>query len=342
MIIQIKEQLVAEPTKKNNLWIGFDLGGTKMLAIAFDNNYKVLARERKKTKTQENSVLSIERIIKTIRNTLSQISAESINPAGIGIGVPGTLDLNKGIILEAPNLGWKKMPLKALLEKEFSCPVVLSNDVDAGVYGEYRFGSAKNTKSVLGIFPGTGIGGGLIYNGDIYSGEKTSCLEIGHIPVVQNGIPCGCGRNGCLETVASRLAIAAAAAMAVFRGEAPNLAKITGTDIANIRSGALAQSIAAGDKKIELIVRNAAQILGRSIGGIINILAPQIVVLGGGLVEAMPELYLQEVQTTARQIAMPSFADIYKIVVASLGDDATAMGAAAWTRKFFEQSINKK
>lgn len=315
--------------------IGFDLGGTKMLSLVLDNEYHILGRERKKTKDKNSGELNVKRIIDTIRSSL-ELSNSSQTPGGIGIGVPGTLDLNRGVVLEAPNLGWKKVPLKEILEKEFACPVVISNDVDAGVYGEYSFGAGRKSQSVLGVFPGTGIGGGFVKNGELFTSTHTSCMEIGHMPAVADGLLCGCGRSGCLETIASRLAISAAASMAIYRGEAPNLQKISGTDISLIRSGALASAIAAGDEKIEQIVRHAAMHLGRVLGGIINLLAPQTVVLGGGLVEAMPELYLEEVRKHSRNHVMPSFENIYKIAVAELGDDATALGAAAWARKVIE------
>lgn len=315
-------------------WIGFDLGGTKMLALVLNNEYKIIARERKKTKPKDNSELKVDRIISTIRSALTSAGMSDTKLSGIGIGVPGALDLKSGTILNAPNLGWVNVPIKQLLENEFSCPVVIANDADSGVYGEYFFGAGLKSNSVLGVFCGTGIGGGFIINGDIYTSETTSCLEIGHMPAVANGTLCGCGRNGCLETVASRLAIAAAAAVAVYRGDAPNLHKlINNSDISDIRSGILAQAIAEGDKKIEQIVRNAAMYVGIVLSGVINLLAPEIIVLGGGLVQAMPDLYLEEVEKTVSQHVLPSFKKIYKILTAKLEDDATALGAAAWARK---------
>jgi glucokinase len=327
-------------TDEGAIWIGFDLGGTKMMSLVLDNNFKVLARVKKKTKSQEEELLGIDRIIKVIKTSISEYKDSPVKIAGIGLGVPGILDLNKGVILEAPNLGWKKMPVQELIEKEFSCPVVISNDVDAGVFGEYTMGAAKNFQSVLGVFPGTGIGGGFIYKGDIFTGKNNSCMEIGHITVNPNGMRCGCGRRGCLETVASRLAISAAATVAVFRGEAPNLQKIAGTDIANVKSNALAQAIKAGDQSIDFIVRQAAFQLGISIGSVINILTPEAIVLGGGLVEAMPEIYTTEVASGIKQSVMPSFEKLITLLTAKLGDDATAIGAAAWAKKRMTQ--NKK
>lgn len=316
--------------------IGFDLGGTKMLALVLNDENQILGRERRKTKEKNTSELNVNRVFETIKLSLESANLAIKSLGGIGIGVPGTLDLKNGVVLEAPNLGWKKIPLKDLLEKEFCCQVVISNDVDAGVYGEYCFGAGRDSMSVLGVFPGTGIGGGFVKNGELFTSGFASCMEIGHIPVVADGLICGCGRRGCLETVASRLAISAAASLSVYRGEAPNLQKISGTDVSLIRSGALAQAIAAGDKKIEQIVRYAAMQLGKVIGGLINILAPETVVLGGGLVEAMPEIYLEEVNKHSRNHVMPSFENIFKIVPAKLGDDATAMGAAAWACKIIQ------
>jgi glucokinase len=157
-------------------------------------------------------------------------------------------------------------------------------------------------------------------------------MEIGHMPVQADGIRCGCGRNGCLETVAGRLAISAAAAMAVYRGEAPNLQKITGTDLSNIKSGSLATAIQQGDTIIETIVMQAATLLGRTTAGVVNLLAPDIILLGGGLVEAMPELYKAEVEKAIKEHVMPVYENIFSVVVAKLGDDATALGAALWAQ----------
>ena len=321
------------PSKSNGPWIGFDLGGTKMMALVLDDNFKIIARERKRSKSQDEKSVSLDRIIKTIRTAIEQLPKPYPTLSGIGLGVPGTLDLDKGLILEAPNLGWKNTPIKEIIAKEFKCPVVISNDVDAGVFGEYSFGAAKNGNCVLGVFPGTGIGGGLVYKGNLFTGKNNSCLEFGHIPVSANGSRCGCGRYGCLETVASRLAIAAASAVAVFRGEAPNLQKLAGTDRVNIKSRSLAQAIAQGDTSIEIIVRQAARYLGRTIGGVINLLVPDTIVLGGGLVEAMPDIYMKEVDNAIKETVMPSFESLYKLMTAKLGDDATAIGAAAWAKK---------
>ena len=316
--------------EKNRYWIGFDLGGTKMLSTVYDADFNELGKERTKTKGHEGSEAGLARIATTIERSLkaSGISVEEI--AGLGMGCPGPLDLRRGVIEEAPNLGWKDVPIKEYLENTFGFSALIMNDVDAGIYGEYRFGSAKDYRTALGVFPGTGIGGGCVYEGDIITGTKSSCMEIGHVQVMPEGPLCGCGRRGCLEAVASRLVIASHAAAAAYRGYAPILLEKCGTDVSRIRSGALAASVNAGEKVIESIVRDAARHIGRAVASVVHLLSPDIIILGGGLVEAMPDLFIDEVGKAARKRVLPPFKESFEIVVAELGDDAGVLGAAAW------------
>jgi glucokinase len=301
-----------------------------MMAAAFSPEFRLLGRRRRKTKGAEGAKAGLERIVETIKDALDESKIDAKNLAGIGVGCPGNIDLDKGVIIDSANLGWHNFPIREALEKAFDCPAVVLNDVDAGVYGEYRFGAGKNARCLVGVFPGTGIGGGCIYEGKVLHGKNVSCFEIGHVQVNPQGLPCGCGRIGCLETEASRLAISAAAAMAAFRGEAPHLLAAAGTDLANIRSGTLADAIKAGDDVIKQIVARAARLIGWAVGDIVNLLAPDVVVLGGGLVEAMEGLVVEEVEKSARQRAAPPFAKTFKVTAAKLGDDAVVRGAAAW------------
>ncbi|MCE9551763.1 MAG: ROK family protein [Planctomycetes bacterium] len=313
-------------------WVGFDLGGTKMQATVYDADFRSKGSKRAKTKGSEGAAAGVERILKLIDEALSEAAVGRDRLGGLGIGCPGMLDLDRGILHDAPNLGWKDLKLKDLLEKSLGCPAVVLNDVDAGVYGEYCFGAARGAHCAVGVFPGTGIGGGCVYEGKILRGRKSSCMEIGHVQVLPEGPLCGCGRRGCLEAVASRLVIASAASAAGFRGQAPHLVEDVGTDVAAIRSGALARSIKAGDKAVEQIVRQAAKHIGVAVGNVVNLLAPDVVVLGGGLVEAMSDLFLEEVTKAAHKQGLASMVESLKIVAAKLGDDATAAGAAAWVR----------
>lgn len=316
--------------RKPPYWLGFDLGGTKMLAKVYDSQFREVGRERKRTKQHNTIEEGLERIKKAIRGALGNAGLQPADLAGIGVGFPGPVDMEKGTLLEAVNLGWEDMPLRKGLESEFGCRAFIANDVDLGVYGEYRFGAGKGARCVVGVFPGTGIGGGCVYEGKIFRGSHSSCMEIGHIQVNSHGKLCGCGHYGCLETEASRLAIAAEAAKAAYRGEAPHLRDKIGADLQEIRSAALAEAIKQGDTPVEQIVRRAAEKIGMTVGNIVTMMSPDIIILGGGLVEAMPELFVKVVRDMARETTMSPYRDSFQVVAAKLGDDAGVLGAAAW------------
>jgi glucokinase len=324
---------------EHKYWVGFDLGGSKMLAVVYDEDFRPVARKRKRTRAQGGARQGLERMITLISEALEAAGAAPERLAGIGVGCPGPLDLEKGVALEMPNLGWRKVKVKGELERAFGCMTVVANDVDAGVFGEYRLGAAKGSRCVVGVFPGTGVGGGAVYEGHIIRGARSSALEIGHVPVVRDGPLCGCGRRGCLEAVAGRLAISAAAAMAAYRGEAPFLLQNAGTDLHQIRSRALADAIAAGDKAIEAIVREAARTIGWAMAGVVNVLAPDKVLLGGGLVNDMPDLFRSEIEAALRAQVMPSYIETFKVVAAELGDDAAVIGAAALVQQAVEGAL---
>ncbi|WP_437227645.1 ROK family protein [Planctomicrobium sp. SH661] len=311
-------------------WLGFDLGGTKMLAQVYDEKWNVIAKERKRIHPGTGAKGGIERIIETIHEALKKASLTPADLLGIGIGCPGPIEMDKGLLLDLPNLGWQAVPLKERLESALGCPVAVLNDVDAGVYSEYRAGAGQGARCVIGVFAGTGIGGGCVYRGEILRGTTSSCFEIGHVQVMSNGPRCGCGQRGCLESVSSRLAIAAQCARAAYRGDAPHLLEAAGTDIAEIRSGALKSSIEAGDQVVDMIIKEAARYIGIAVGSVVNLIAPEVVILGGGLVEAMPDLFVPQVAKAANKRVMPAYRDTFKVVPATLKDDAGVLGAALW------------
>jgi glucokinase len=300
-----------------------------MLAVLFDDRFRVVGSRRRKSKGQTGVKSGVGRIVETIDQLLAETGVSASAVTGIGLGVPGMLDLNRGVLLHAPNLGWHHLPLRKTLAARFKTPVAIANDVDAGTYAEYRFGAARHTRCAVGVFPGTGIGGACIYEGRILRGKVGSCMEIGHVPVDPDGALCGCGRRGCLETVASRLAISAELAVAAYRGQAPHLLALAGTDIGEIRSGVIAAAIKAGDKCVDRVVRRAARRIGETLIGVVHLLAPDVIVLGGGLVEEMPALFLNEVRATLNKGVSDAFRSTFKVVAARCGDHATALGAAA-------------
>jgi glucokinase len=308
--------------------IGFDLGGTKLQATAVSPSFKPLATTRHKTKITSGGEEVYERIRACIKELLSKAELRGMTLRGLGVGSPGPLNPETGVILDTPNLHWKNFPLGERLSKDFGVPVAIDNDVNMGVYGEYHFGSGKGYRNVIGIFPGTGIGGGLILDGKLFRGTTGNAGELGHIIVKMDGPRCGCGRRGCLEALASRVAIAREAAALALRGHAPYLLKTCGTDLARIRSGSLADAIKAGDKQVEEVVRTAARYIGVVMGSLVNIFSPDAFVLGGGLVQKMGKLYIEETTKAMREHSFPFLASAVKVHAAALADNAVVMGAA--------------
>lgn len=324
--------------KADEYWIGFDLGGTKMLAVVYDSQFKPLGRARKKTKGHEGMKAGLNRINAVISEACDSAGIDPKNVSGLGIGCPGPLDLKRKVIREAPNLGWKDVPVGKSIADAFGFEVAVANDVDAGVFGEYQFGAGEKERCVVGIFPGTGIGGGCVYEGKLFRGANCTCMELGHIPVLTNGPLDGAGNRGSLESVASRLSIAGAAAQASYRGQAPKLRAKAGTDISEIRSGALKNSVEAGDEAVQQIVAAAADHLASGVVTIVHLLAPDVIVFGGGLIEAMGDYILPKVEKSARARILPSMRDVFRISEAKLGDDAGVMGAAALARQFVSEN----
>ncbi len=323
---------------KEENWIGFDLGGTKMLAVVYNDRFEAIGRARKKTKGHEGMKAGLARINQVIEEACTDAGIEPTDVVGLGIGCPGPLDLKRKVIREAPNLGWKDVPIGESIETRFGFPVTVANDVDSGVFGEYEFGAGRGARCVVGIFPGTGIGGGCVYEGKLFRGSNSSCMEIGHILIQPNGPLDGAGNRGSLESLASRLAIAGASAQAAYRGHAPVLREAAGTDISNIRSGALAQAVEGGDRAVIEIMTKAAEDMAVGVVTIVHLLAPDVIVFGGGLVESMGKFLLPIVEKSARKRILPSMRDCFKIVEAELGDDAAVMGAAALAKQSAAES----
>jgi glucokinase len=319
-------------------WIGFDLGGTKMQCSLFDAQLKVVDSRRKRTRSEQGVSDNLGRIENTITKLLEDNQIELGQLAGIGIGCPGPVewqngDWRSGVVRVAVNLGWDNVPIGKLLSDKFGCPTAVLNDVDAGVYGEYFDGAAKGARTAVGIFPGTGIGGGCVYDGQILRGKLLSCMEIGHIKICSSPRMGASGMTGTLETEASRLAISGELAKLAYRGEAPSLFKAAGTELSEIRSKTIAEAIDKGDVQVERIVEEACEIIGQAVANVVLLMCPDCVILGGGLVEAMPERIVKAVSKVAKRSVFECYRDQFEVRAAKLGDDAAAVGVAAWIRQ---------
>lgn len=318
--------------KEVAFWIGFDLGGTKMLATVLDENYHVLGVSRKATNGSDGLVKGKAKVVKTIQEAIHAAGVSLKGLKGIGIGCPGLVNPEKGVLINAPNLGWTNVGLRQLLGGVFKVPVEVMNDVDAGTYGEYALGAGKGARSVLGVFPGTGLGTGFVYNGELVMGRGVSAMELGMIYLP--GTHIGSALHGVvlLEDLTSRLSLAAEGGVACYRGQAEALNAKTAGSLREIKSKALAGSLRAGDEGTMVMFGNSVRYLGMGVAMVVNLLAPDRIVLGGGLVEELPSLYVNMLKEEVARYALPSLAKPIKYVVAKLGGNAVAVGSVAWLR----------
>lgn len=313
--------------------IGFDLGGTKMLSGVVDPESNAIIASKKKKTAAESEEELVQDIRAAIDRSLEKAEKSKENLAAIGIAVPGPVDFEKGILLETPNIGVKNMPLRKDLEDVYGVPVLLENDVNAGLWGEYVAGCARGFSHVVGVFPGTGIGGGLVLDGKLYRGAGGGAGEVGHMTVLLDGPLCGCGNRGCLEAVASKTAVAREIVQLAARGLAPTVLAETECDIRRVKSSVIEKAIAAGESAVEESLNKSAEYLGVGLANIVNIFNPEVVVLGGGLVEKFGADYVSRAETVMRSRAMRRLQDQVTIRVTELGDAAVVVGAASLVRK---------
>ena len=308
--------------------VGVDLGGTKILVGVVGPDHAILGRSKRQTPAEEGGPAILSAIVEAIDQALVEAGLGREGVSGICVGSPGPFDRDQGVILFSSNLNVKDWPLAAELSREIGRPTLLRNDVRVGGYGEFRLGAGRGYNHVLAAFVGTGIGGCYIVDGKIVEGATGNAGEIGHIVVKANGPMCGCGRRGCLEALASRSAITKRIFKAVKRGEASSLAAKVDKKSARLKSGDLAAAVLASDAVAFREVERAAHFLGLGLGGLINLLGPEIVIIGGGVAAALGSTFIDLVRASARLQILVDPEEKIKIEPAALGDDAGIFGAA--------------
>src|SRR2546421_6343711 len=274
-------------------WIGIDVGGTKTRFDVFDDSFRIVHSIKIKTPKEADD---FESSIKDSVKALLKKASGRLLVSGIGVGFAGPVDPKKGTVVEALNLpALAGFSFKKTLAPYSKGDVMVYNDVHAAMYGEWKLGAAVGCRDILGVFIGTGIGGAIVSNGKMHLGASGHAGNIGHYLFQPFGPLAGSERHGVLDDVASRVAIAGAAASFAVKHWAPHLLKEAGTDIKKIKSSDLAEAIRAGDKSVEELVRSRAQIVGIVLSNMVDFFNPEMIVLGGGLTDAMPKLIRDEV-----------------------------------------------
>jgi glucokinase len=315
--------------------LGIDLGGTKVQSAVLDESGKIMGRGRAKTEAWREDHEVFGTIVAVGRQALAEAGLEDSSLAALGIGSPGPLDPERGYIIESSNLNFRDYPLGPNLSAEFGCPARVENDVSSGVYGEFCVGAARGARDVLGMFIGTGIGGGIVLGGELYRGYSKNAAEVGHAIVEIDGPICGCGARGCLEAIGSRSGITRQIRDAIKKGRRTIVAKQLKKANSTLTGNDLREAYDQGDALVVKMLRRAAKAIGLGVGSMANVLGPELVVLGGGLIEAMPDSFIERISKFARRIAVGFEAEDLKIVRAQLGDDAGVIGAAILAKEKF-------
>jgi glucokinase len=324
---------MAEASSKP-VYVGVDLGGTKILAGVFQSSLKLIATSKTSTKADRGPKAVIERVARTIRDAIDEADLDLRQVRAVGIGAPGAVNSADGRVMFSPNLpGWEDVALKRELEKALDVPVFVENDCNACTLGVQHGELGGKPKSLVGIFLGTGIGAGIILDGKPYAGFNHTAGEIGHMVLEVGGPKCNCGNRGCFEALASRSAIFRRIHSAVKDGQKTILTEMLGDNLADLRSGDLRKALRKGDKLVERIIEEAAEYTGIAVGNIINLINPQYVVLGGGLIDALEDEMMAIIVETAKDYAMTGTSKGVEIIASSLGDHAGITGAAVLARE---------
>lgn len=313
----------------NLLYVGVDVGGTKILAALSTSQGGILGRERKPTPRTGRATATVSVIAQMIGDLLRKNAVLPQSLGGIGLAVPGIVGDGANEVTFAPNLNIAGVNLVAPLKKQFGAAVVLGNDVNVGTLGEKWMGAAREANSAVGIFVGTGIGGGIIHNGRLLTGHNGSAGEIGHMIMQIGGPRCGCGALGCLEALASRTAIERDLRQAMKEGRKTILTETLGSGQAVIKSGMLQDALSKKDTLVTDVMKRASQVLGQACVTIRHLLDPDVIILGGGVVEACGSFILPIVRRIVACDKLLAGVSRGKVVASELGDDAVVLGAVA-------------
>lgn len=321
--------------------IGVDIGSSKTLYCLFDERFRVLAERRVPTEADDAREFD-EALLGNVRRLARRAHRDGYALACCGVGVAGPLERRKGALRWHPvSLPLDGYRLEERVAKAAGPAVLVGNDAHLGLYGEHRLGAARGKRHVLGAFFGTGAAGALILDGKLHTGATGRCGDIGHYMISPIGPLAGSERQGVLDDVVGRSAMAGAAAAYAAKSWAPALYKLAGTDAALIKSDELARAIKGGDEVIESMVRSRARIAGIVLSNLADFLNPEMIVLGGGLVDSMPKIFVGEIREAVRRHAVPDIRDALKVRHAELGARVVAAGAAkaAWDRFVGEDAV---
>lgn len=307
--------------------VAVDLGGTQIRTALCDPRGQILRRIARPTLATEGPEAVIRRLEEAIAGAMEGTPADQI--AGIGIGAPGPLNPISGIILEAPNLpGWTNVPLRSMISARFGLPTFLGNDANLAALAEYTFGAGRGRPDMIYLTISTGVGSGIIVNGEMVLGAHGLGAEAGHIIVDPTGPRCGCGHFGCLEAFASGTAIARHVVARIKAGKKTRITKMVGGDLAKVDARVVGEAAKLGDKLAIQAFQRAGKYLGIGIASLLRLFNPTMIVLGGSVTKA-GALLLDPMWAAIKEYTPAIYWEGLSVVQAALGDDVGLLGAVA-------------
>ncbi len=319
--------------KRRQYLIGVDLGGTNIVAGALSHDgSEVIAMRSEPTRADQGADAVIDRMVRiidtVIAETIAHTGARRADVTGIGVGAPGPLERERGIVVTTPNLGWTNFPLRDVIAERTGIPVRIDNDANCATLGEWWLGAARGANNVIGMTIGTGIGGGIILDGKLYHGASDVAGEIGHTTIDLTGRRCKCGNYGCLEAYASGPSIADRAREAVAGDDDSLLQRMVGGHLERLTAATVYEAAKLGDEVAIDVVRETARFLGTGIANLLNIFNPDVVVMAGGVTQAGDALF-EPMRKEVKKRAFRPAVEACRIVPGSLPGSAGVVGAVA-------------
>ena len=313
-------------------YIGIDIGGTKIAGALVAPNGRIINRNKSATPRKVKPKDIYFCIVDSIDELVHASGIKRAQIKGIGLGVPGIVDTRNDHILAAPNINLTGFPLSARLKRRFRVPIVMTNDVNAGLLGEAWLGAAKGLDHVVGIFPGTGVGGAAIIDGRILLGAQGAATELGHMIIDVNGPLCHCGNHGCLEALTSRWAIERDIRARLRSGHASAVTDLTDGKLSTIKSRILKEALAKNDAVVKSVLAKVSGHLGQAAVSINHIFNPQAIIFGGGVIKACGHFMVPIIAKAVRKDPFFKKFNSCRILQSELGDDAVLLGAVRLVR----------
>jgi N-acetylglucosamine repressor len=312
--------------------VGVDIGSYYTHVVITDLNGKIIHKSRIDTAIPDGRVGVLRRVFKCVHSSIEASGVPKRSILGAGIAHSGVIDTENGVVLSFPRPGqmaeWKNVPLQSIFEKEFKIPCRLEDSVRTMAIAERVFGLGKNVSDFLFIQVGMGIGAAFYFNGELYRGGGGKAGEFGHITVDENGPLCSCGNNGCLESVASCAAIIEAGRTAIERGVDSKIRDLAGADLSQISVELIAQAVSENDSLAFRVLQEAASYIAVGLADLVNLLNPRLIIFGGALFRAAPQLLSDPLKRVIRQRSLEKSANDAQLKVSSLGSEASALGAS--------------